>query len=153
MIIIDSKGFWIEPWKENFLGIPLKEATRYQAGVIWISSFISAVFGTPLIIWVALLDLVVEFVVAIGIVQRRKRFLKWYPTWLLLLGMVHVMDGIIQFGGAPLKCAHDARSSNIDRAGLSRSEYEQHCEASTQTLAMLELVVFLVCTGFTSGIA
>merc|ERR1719285_763816 len=78
MIIIDSKGFWIEPWKENFLGIPLKEATRYQAGVIWISSFISAVFGTPLIIWVALLDLVVEFVVAIGIVQRRKRFLKWY---------------------------------------------------------------------------
>ena len=63
------------------------------------------------------------------------------------------MDGIIQFGGAASKCAHDSRSSFVDRAGLSRAEYEKQCEVNTQIVALVEVVVFLVCTGFTSGLA
>jgi len=153
MIIIDDRGFRIKPWKEKHIGIPLKEATRWQAGLLWISSIISAIYGTPLIVWLAVLDLVVEFVVAIGIVQRRKRYLKWYPTWLLLLGVVHVIDGIVQFGGAPSKCVHDSRSSNVDRGGLPRDEWEKQCEINTRVLAALEFFVFLVSTGLTSGLA
>merc|ERR1719285_9889 len=100
MILIDDRGFRIKPWKKKHLGISLKKAIRFQAGVIWISSIVSAAEGSPLIVWVAILDIIVEFVVAIGIVQKRKQYLQWYPTWLLLLGLVHVMNGIIQLGGA-----------------------------------------------------